>query len=631
MCGIVGIVGFSRDIAVNESLLETMCQVIRHRGPDDQGIYVNGHVGLGMRRLSIIDLNTGHQPISNEDGSIWVILNGEIYNYLQLRRNLEKNGHQFVTQSDTEVIVHLYEEYGRDCVKHLRGMFAAAVWSEQDQELLLMRDRIGQKPLFYTIQDSYLLFASEIKSILEHPEVSRTVNLQAFDEYLTYGYVPCPATMFEGIYKLPPAHRLICRNSSITTEPYWTVEYCQKNSQKAEAEYVEETTHLLREAVELRMISDVPLGAFLSGGLDSSMIVGLMSQISSLPVKTFAIGFGEKTYDELEYARIVADHFQTEHYEFQVTPKAQEIIEDLVWHFDEPFADSSAIPTFYVSKCAREHVTVALSGDGGDEIFAGYRRYLGRKLAEGFNRLPKGLRYSILNKWIAKLPEGTGYTGKSFIKKLKRFVEQAADVEQYPYSSRLAVVSDELKRELYSRNMIEQTEVCTPFGSLKAYFDQCAAQDAITQMLWVDLMTYLPDDILVKVDKMSMAVSLETRAPFLDHKLIEYLAGVPTSLKLRGWNPKYLLKKAGERFLPPQILQRQKQGFVVPIASWLKYEMREYIRDILLGETARNRGYMNPEQVERVLDAHQQGTLDYSQQLWAFLMFELWCRKFLDF
>ena len=643
MCGIVGGVGFSPEFIIETQTLEAMCQTIRHRGPDDQGIFVRGRVGLGARRLSIIDLNTGHQPISNEDGTVWVVLNGEIYNYRELRQAIEKRGHHLTTHTDTEVIVHLYEDDGAACVKKLRGMFAFAVWDARRQALLLARDRVGKKPLFYTIQDQVLLFASEIKAILAYPGVARELNRAALDDYFTYGYVPAPATMFQGIHKLPPAHLLRWQDGQIAIEPYWRVDYGvrpathpspSQEGRKRETEYIEEIYALLKESVQLRMISDVPLGAFLSGGLDSSVIVGLMSQVATQPVKTFSIGFGEKTYDELEYARIVATHFHTEHHEFQVTPNAQEIIADLVWHLDEPFADSSAIPTYYVAKCAREHVTVALSGDGGDEIFAGYRRYLGRKLAETYNRLPRLLRQQFFQKWIARLPESTAYTGRSLIKKLKRFSEQAADAERYAYSSRLPVLREELKVELYARELREQTEVGTPgyapFHALQAYFEQCAGQDPITQMMWVDLQTYLPDDILVKVDKMSMAVSLEARAPLLDHKLIEYMAGVPTALKLKGLTLKYLLKQVAARFLPAAIINRPKQGFVVPLAAWFKGELRDYLHDHLLDGTARQRGFFEPRQLERLIAEHQQGKHDYSQELWALLMFELWQRQFLD-
>ena len=640
MCGIVGIVGADQDFRVDERILNAMCRVIHHRGPDDQGIYTHDRVGLAMRRLSIIDLNTGHQPICNEEQSVWVVLNGEIYNYRQLRPDLEAKGHRFSTHSDTEVIVHLYEEYGDECVTHLRGMFGIALWDVRQQKLLLLRDRLGQKPLFYTVQKDCLVFASELKAILEYPGIPRDLNRQALDDYLTYAYVPAPATIFTAIKKLPPAHLLcvsLSANSArsslqekVNVERYWQVQYEADTPARSEAEYTHDILEHLREAVRLRMISDVPLGAFLSGGIDSSIIVALMSEASSRSIKTFSIGFGEKSYDEVEYARIVADRYQTEHHEFQVTPQARDVIEDLVWHCDEPFADSSAIPTYYVSKCAREHVTVALSGDGGDEIFAGYRRYLGRKLSEGFNRIPKGLRHQILNPLIASIPEGSGYTGKSLIKKLKRFAEQAADVERAPYSSRLAVVDEPLKQMLYSADMRQAMTGKAPFSGLIPYFERCSELDAVTQMMWVDLQTYLPDDILVKVDRMSMAVSLESRSPFLDHVLIEALAGVPTSLKLKGMTPKHLLKKISQPFLPPEIIARPKQGFVVPIAAWLKTELRDFFQDAVLAPSAYNRDFFERAALERVLKEHQQGRRDHSQALWAVLMFELWCRRFLE-
>ncbi|MCP4398084.1 MAG: asparagine synthase (glutamine-hydrolyzing) [bacterium] len=640
MCGIVGIVGASRDFRADERVLDAMCQAIRHRGPDDQGIYANERVGLGMRRLSIIDLNTGHQPICNEDRSVWVVLNGEIYNYRELRSELEAGGHRFSTNSDTEVLVHLYEEYGDECVTHLRGMFGIALWDVRQQKLLLLRDRLGQKPIFYTVQKDCVVFASEMKAILEYPGISRDLNRQALDDYLTYAYVPAPATIFTVVRKLPPAHLLRLSLSAdsaqtplqerVNVERYWHVRYQADEPARSEAEYTRDILETLREAVRLRMIGDVPLGAFLSGGIDSSIIVALMSELSSQPVKTFSIGFGEKSYDEVEYAGIVAERYQTDHYEFQVTPQTRDIIEELVWHCDEPFADSSAIPTYYVSKCAREHVTVALSGDGGDEIFAGYRRYLGRKLAEGFNRIPEAVRHHVLDPLIARIPEGAGYTGKSVVKKLKRFAEQARDVERAPYSSRLAVVDEALKQMLYTPEMRQMIDGKAPFADLIPYFERCAELDAVTQMMWVDLQTYLPDDILVKVDRMSMAVSLESRSPFLDHVLIEALSRVPTNLKLKGMTPKYLLKKISQPFLPPEILTRPKQGFVVPIAAWLKSELRDFFQDAVLSASAHTRDFFERAALERVLNEHRQGKRDHSQALWAVLMFELWCRRFLE-
>lgn len=639
MCGIVGIIGAEQDFQPDERVLDAMCREIRHRGPDDQGIHIEGRAGLAMRRLSIIDLQTGHQPISNEDGTVWVVLNGEIYNYRDLRPALEAKGHQFSTHSDTEAIVHLYEEYGDACVTHLRGMFGIALWDVRQQKLLLMRDRIGQKPLFYAMTRESLVFASEMKAILEYPGIPRDLNTQAVDDYLTYAYVPAPSTIFTAVKKLPPAHTLCLDCASGNThkplaerlmvQRYWQVEYQADMPARPEAEYAHDILEALREAVRLRMISDVPLGAFLSGGLDSSIIVALMSECSSQPIKTFSIGFGEKSYDEVEYARIVADRYQTNHHEFQVTPQARDIIDDLAWHCDEPFADSSAIPTYYVSKCAREHVTVALSGDGGDELFGGYRRYLGRKLAEQFNRLPKAVRRHILNPVIARIPEGAGYTGKSLIKKLKRFAEQAADVEQIPWSSRLAVVDEALKQQLYTAGMRRSMAGTLPFADLKPYFEHCAGLDAVTQMMWVDLHTYLPDDILVKVDRMSMAVSLESRAPFLDHGLIEALARVPTRFKLHGATGKYLLKTLSRPFLPDAILRRPKQGFVVPIAAWLKHDLRDLFQDAVMSPSAASRDVFEQAGLGRILEEHRQGRRDHSQALWAVLMFELWCRRFL--
>ena len=628
MCGICGKLSFSPPIPVDGELLHRMCEVMRHRGPDDSGIYLKGCVGLGIRRLSIIDLDTGHQPISNEDESVWIVLNGEIYNFVELRRELEAKGHRFRTNTDTEVIVHLYEDFGEGCVQKLRGMFAFAIWDAREQKLFLARDRIGQKPLYYAIVNGSLIFGSEIKAILQDPEIERRINWEALDDYLTHLFVPSPKTIFQGIHKLPPAHYLTCKDGRIKIERYWRVTY-RSDENKGEAFYAQRLAELLQESVKLRLVSDVPLGAFLSGGLDSSLVVAMMSGLSNRPVKTFSIGFKESSYNELRYARLVAEHFGTDHREFEVTCDVVDLLPKLVWHFDEPFADSSAIPTYYVSKMTRQHVTVALSGDAGDEVFAGYRRYQARRMAQYFNLLPKWARRELIGSVVKRLPEPTSYYGASYVKKVKRFVEYAATVDENERTSWAPLFTAKQKDRLYSSQLkghLSSYRESSQF--LNQYFDQAYNEDMVAKMMWVDLMTYLPGDILTKVDRMSMAVSLEARAPFLDHKLVEFAAEIPTALKLKGLSTKYILKRSMSELLPKEIIRRSKQGFVVPMASWLKDQLSQCIEDLLLSETSIGRRYFNPRYIEGMVKEHREGRQDYSQHIWALLIFEVWHRMF---
>jgi len=636
MCGICGKLNFTASIPIDEELMHQMTEVIRHRGPDDVGFYINGNVGLAMRRLCIIDLETGHQPISNEDETVWIVLNGEIYNFVELRNSLVAKGHSFRTNSDTEVIVHLYEEFGEECVQKLRGMFAFALWDVVQQKLFLARDRIGQKPLYYSIVDGSLIFSSEIKAILQDPKIERRINREALDDYLTYGFVPSPKTIFQGIYKLPPAHYLTCKEGRTRIERYWSVTY-KSDENKGETFYAQRLEELLYESVKLRLVSDVPLGAFLSGGLDSSLIVAIMSGLSSRPVKTFSIGYKENSWNELQYARLVSERFGTEHKEFEVTCEVESLLPKLVWHLDEPFADSSAIPTYYVSKMTRQYVTVALSGDAGDEVFAGYRRYQGRRMARYFNYLPRWFRDKFISNVLKRLPEPTAYYGTSTIKKAKLFVDYARAVNNNPHTSWLPFFTPEEKTKLYNHNSeINILNYSSKF--LHEYFKAFEtsselsrnAQDPVTQMLWVDLMTSLPEDMLTKVDRMSMAASLEVRSPLLDHKLIEFMATVPTRLKLKGLTTKYILKKSVEHLLPKEIIHRKKQGFAAPIASWLKHELRPQVGDYLLSENSQSRNYFDQEYIKRLINDHQNGRSDFSRQIWALLNFEVWHRTFLN-
>ena len=621
MCGICGKIAGKG--LVEQALVQRMCEVMRHRGPDDQGIYLDKNVGIGMRRLSIIDLDTGRQPIFNEDHSVLIVSNGEIYNYKELREGLESRGHRFATRTDVEVVLHLYEDEGEKCLAQLRGMFAFAIWDSRRRKLFLARDRIGKKPLYYREGNGSLIFASEIKAILQDPEVSREIDFEAVDDYFTHGFVPSPRTIFQEIRKLPPAHYAVYENSNLRLKRYWSVTYAEPSTVRATEEYVERLRELLFESVRLRLMSDVPLGAFLSGGVDSSIVVGIMSQLMDRPVETFSIGFEDRSYNELRYARIAASSFKTSSHEFEVRYEhIPDILPRLVHHFDEPFADSSAIPTYYISEIARRYVTVALSGDAGDEIFAGYRRYLARRLASYYNRLPRSLRKSLVERTVKRLPEPATYYGHSLRKKVRLFVDYASQVEEEPHISWTPFFSPIEKEKLYSSEL--KSHLGERRSYLEEFFEQAGSEDEVSQMMWVDLMTYLPDDILTKVDRMSMAVSLEARNPLLDHRLVEFMASVPVSLKLKGFSSKYLLKRAVEDLLPTEIMQRKKQGFVVPLASWFRKELKEFTYQALLRDAGTD--YLNKEYIKTIVNEHGSGRSDHSQQIFALLSFHLWNR-----
>jgi asparagine synthase (glutamine-hydrolysing) len=607
---------------VRASVLDRMCRVIAHRGPDDQGVMLTDAAALGMRRLSIIDLAGGHQPISGCDASIRVVFNGEIYNYRELQRDLEARGHRFQTHSDTEAIVHAYEEHGASCVDHFRGMFAFAIWDERRRTLFIARDRAGKKPLYYTLTpQGTLVFGSELKSLLEHPEVRREINVEAMDAYLALGYVPDPLSIFQGIHKLPPGHHLTFKDGRTRVEQYWDFSYEVVAPRRAD-DYTEELLSLLDEAVRLRLVADVPLGAFLSGGVDSSTIVGLMSRHATQPVKTFSIGFREDGYDELKYARVAAKRFNTEHHEFIVTPEICHIVDELAWHLDEPFADSSNIPTYAVSKMAREHVKVALSGDGGDELFAGYTRYVIDRKRGGFARLPRVVRHGLLQPLSRSLPHSAW--GRNYLH----------NVSQDPlhrYLDSVSLFNGLKKRALYSTGFRAQLD-----GSNRAamIFEEYAARvnsgAPIDMLLYLDSKTYLPGDILTKVDRMSMAVSLEARVPLLDHKLIEFVTRIPSELKLNGLETKHIFKRAVRGLVPDEILDRPKQGFGLPIQRWINQELRGYIRDILFDKRTRERGYFNQNYIKLLMDEHDRARRDNTGYLWALFMLELWHRTFFD-
>jgi asparagine synthase (glutamine-hydrolysing) len=624
MCGIAGFFEPNPALTAIErrDVIQHMCDVIAHRGPDDEGFYVDGGLALGMRRLSIIDLATGHQPISNEDGSVWVVFNGEIYNYAELRTGLLQRGHQFRTNSDTETIVHLYEEMGDRCVEKLRGMFGFAIWDAREQKLLLARDRLGKKPLHYTQSAGALIFGSEIKSLLQHPSIKREANLEAVSDFLSFGYVPEPQTAFRGIHKLLPGHTLTYKNGQISTRCYWDFNYNGNQEPRKDARtYVEELRHEINEAVRIRLMSEVPLGAFLSGGIDSSTVVGTMAGLMDQPVKTFSIGFSEASFDELEFARVTAKKFQTDHHEFIVTPDVCRLVEEIVWHHDEPFADVSSIPTYVVSKMAREHVTVVLSGDGGDEVFAGYERYSIHKRREVFERIPGAARRGLMLPLSHSLP---GFTpGKNYLRNIA--LDAAAR-----YVDSLAFFDERAKRRLLSDTTARLLRQHDSTAEFRMLFNVPTSLERIDHLIYLDSKTYLPGDILAKVDRMSMAHSIETRAPLLDHKLIEYVQTIPGSLKLHGMETKHILKQAVTGLVPDEIIHRQKKGFSVPIRQWFKRELKDMLNDTLSDQRTRERGLLNPRAVKALVNEHQLGRRDHAHQLWGLLTLELWHRAFID-
>ena len=624
MCGIAGFVGGeARSAPEAHAVIQQMCDVIEHRGPDDEGFYVEADVALGMRRLSIIDLVTGRQPISNEDGSIWIVFNGEIYNHQELREELIQRGHSFRTRTDTEAIVHLYEDEGERAVERLRGMFAFAIWDQREHKLFMARDRVGKKPLHYALVRDTLIFGSEIKSLLQHPMISREANLEAILDFLSFGYIPDPITAFRGILRLPPGHTFTFKNGRIQTQRYWDFDYCGEAERRPahdENYYVERLRELIAESVRLRLMSDVPLGAFLSGGIDSSTVVAMMAHHMGQPVKTFSIGFSESDYDELAYARTAARHLRTEHHEFVLTPDLCRLVEEIVWHHDEPFADASSIPTYVVSKMAREHVTVVLSGDGGDELFAGYDRYAAHQKREKFERIPSFARRLMLR--TSRLLPRSAY-GKNFLRNVA--LDPAARYVDY-----ISYFSEDIKSDLLPIGTRHAFGGHDSAEAFRKVFAVPSSADRLDHLLYLDAKTYLPGDILTKVDRMTMAHSIEARVPLLDHKLIEFVQTIPASLKLFRRESKYILKKAVVGLIPQEIINRPKQGFGVPIRKWLNYELRELLYDTLTGKCARERGLLNQSAVQVVLDEHRRGRRDNSRHLWGLLTLELWYRALID-
>ena len=646
MCGISGASWTSHAEPLDGTTLRRMTEALIHRGPDDSGNYFStpglaGGAALGFRRLSIIDLSGGHQPMSNEDGSVWIVFNGEVYNYRELKPELERLGHRFQTASDTECIVHAYEQWGNDCVTHLRGMFAFAIWNDRERKLFIARDRMGQKPLVYRLAGGRLTFASELKALLQVDGAPREVDPLAVADYVTLQYVPHPRTMLRGYAKLPPAHwsEFNATTGDFVVQQYWEAPYQRPTSDKIipsshipgsqnETDWKSRLRSALTEAVGIRMRCDVPFGAFLSGGIDSTIITGLMQQQSDRPVQTFSIGFSEKAFDERSYAREAATQLRTDHHEFVVDPSAVEMLPKLIWHYDEPFADSSAIPTMYLSQLTRQHVTVALTGDGGDELFAGYDRYRAVALAAKIDRLPSFLRALLANPLWQTIPASVQQ--KSRVRQAKRFLAAIGQSPERRYANWISIIDDARRPSLFSQEFRESLSGYDSASFILDAYRRCTEPDFVQRTTCVDTETYLPCDILTKVDIASMAFSLECRSPFMDHPVVELAAQIPIQQKLQKKQGKRILIETFSDLLPPSIQTRRKMGFGVPLDHWFRNSLRSLLVDTLLSQKSLERGYFNPIAVRQLVEEHTSSRWDHSARLWLLLVFELWHQRFVD-
>ena len=623
MCGIAGRFNDDRAQSVDRDLLESMTDAVMHRGPDAAGYYHAPGVGLGHRRLSIIDLATGDQPIGNEDGQVQVVFNGEIYNFAEVRTELIARGHRFRTGSDTEIIVHGYEEWGERCVERFRGMFAFALYDARAHRLLLARDRLGVKPMYYAQVPGGIVFGSEIKSLLQDPAVPREWRPEAIDTYLTLLFIPAPQTIYAGVHKLPPAHTLVAERGTITLRRYWDLEFTGTGDPRREEEYLEELDALLREAVSLRLISDVPLGAFLSGGIDSSTVVSYMKETSATTPVTIAVGFDNAAYDETSHAEAVARHLGCEFHALVASPEIETLLPTLAWHFDEPFADSSAIPTYYVSRAARQLVTVALSGDGGDELWAGYAHHRveqAEQRARGALGPGRHLA-SLIGRALPLSVRGA------------RSLRHIGASSDYAYAMKHAsngTFEQGAKDRLYSSDFTRALGGADPLSSLRDAYNAFRSADPMDRAMYADARVYMVDDVLTKVDRMSMAVSLEAREPLLDHKLLEFAARVPVALKLKDGRSKYLLRRILERRVPRAIVDRGKSGFAAPIGDWLRGPLADMTSGLLLDGRLRDRGLFNQHEVQRLWDDHRTGRVQHPHRLWQLVMLELWFRTFID-
>ncbi len=627
MCGIHGIIALNSDFLPTPEILKLMGDVTAHRGPDDSGVYVENGVGIGMRRLSIIDLTTGHQPLTNEDQTLWLVCNGEIYNFRELRQELRSKGHKFKTGSDSEVILHLYEEYGDDFVLHLNGMFGFALWDGKRKRLIIGRDRIGIKPLYYYNDGKRLIFSTEAKAILAVPGVERDIDPIALQSYLSLGYVAAPYSLFSGIKKLPVASLMVIENQKVEITPYWemssTIDYA-----KSEDEWKDQVRAGIEEAVRLQMVSDVPIGAFLSGGIDSSAVVAFMAKYSSSPVRTYAIGFagdsGGSYYNELPYAKQVSELFKTEHKEIIVKPDVVKLMPRLLWHMDEPMADTAFITTYLVAEFARQDSTVILSGVGGDELFGGYRRYLGEYYGQKYQNIPGWLRQNILSPVAQRLPSDR----HSSLLNLSRLVKGFIVSSELPFAERYRSYVEVFTPEQI--DLLKKTVVAEPYNALDIAFERSHSEDPVNRLFQVDSMTQLPDDLLMLTDKMTMATSLECRVPFLDQNLVELAAAMPGSMKIRGRELKYVLKSCLQDVLPKEILYRKKRGFGAPMGSWLKNELSPLLKQVLSKKTIQARGLFNWDFVQQTIALHEADKEDHTDHLQALMNLELWSRLYLD-
>ena len=635
MCGITGWIKLdNNDNSPNvESVLHSMCERIVHRGPDSEGLWIDNQVALGMRRLSIIDLKTGDQPVFNEDRSVIAMQNGELYNYREERADLEKRGHKFTTQTDTEIIPHLYEEYGDAFVEHINGMFAIALWDSRVKKLILARDRFGEKPLYYGVFDGKLIYASEPKSILAHPSVNAELDLNALRHYLSFDYVPAPMSIYKGISKLPAAHVLIVDNGEVRTRKYWDLDWSKTETngaipKKALSGKAEELKELLSDAVRMRLVSDVPLGILLSGGIDSSTVAAFATQHATERVKTFSIGFEEDSFDESKFARQVAKHLGTEHYEDRLSAeKAGDLIGDIGRWLDEPFSDGSLIPTYLLARFVRQHVTVALGGDGGDELFAGYPMYYAHKIASYYNAIPSFVRRGVVAPIVNALPTST--RNMSFDYKAKRFVRAAELDTVTRHHTWFGSFAIDQQNELLTQDVLDATDGDIYQGA-REISSGVASSNEIEQMQHVDIKFYLAEDILTKVDRAAMAVSLETRAPFLDPRVGQFAASIPVDYKLHGSKGKYILRHAVKDLLPAAILDRPKKGFGIPIAEWLNGRLNSLLHEMLDADKLGSQGLFNTGYVHRLIAEHEGGKASHHKELWTLLVFQLWNDSFLN-
>lgn len=627
MCGICGYYSFKRELTKDlPSLIKKMTITLKHRGPDEEGYFCSKNIALGHRRLSIIDLKGGQQPIYNEDKTKIIIFNGEIYNYKEIQQNLKSKGHSFTTNSDTETILHLYEDIGKECVKKLRGMFAFVIYDKKKHSIFAARDRLGIKPFYYSFKEGEFIFGSEIKALLASTKISKKIDFESLSDYLTYLYIPAPKSIFSMIKKLPTGYSLVIENDTLTLSRYWDITFSQ-TKKYTEDEWIDILNNIINETVKLRMISEVPLGGFLSGGVDSSCIVGIMSKLSKSPIITNSIGFKEAAFNELEYARQTSHYFNTDHHEYTVSMNCSEILDKLAWYFDEPFADSSALPTYYVSKMTRENVTVALSGDGGDENFAGYRRYYYDQLENNLRKIIPGFFRKSFIRILAQLYPKADWLPQIF--RAKTLLTNLSINSAEGYFNTMSHFQQPLKQVILHPEITRKLTDYSSFNVFLDHYRRADTDDLLSKIQYVDIKTYLVDDILTKVDRASMANSLEVRVPLLDHVFMECVATIPSELKLKGKNRKYLFKKLVQQFLPGHFLERKKMGFSIPIDIWFRNELKSVVSEEIFSGHSYSEQFFNIVKLKSMWNEHQRGIKNYGTHFWTILMFEKWAKNFL--